>query len=378
MRHTYQPGRQVRRLLFDHREAQAMQKLTGKLSVAIGLALTLAASSLAAPSSLSVHMAAGADKSPAPLLICLDPQMAGNIPQTGQDLNNCGVSLVVARRQMEADKVLKLVQEHLKESNLNSGPIYWVCSTAKQVEQLGSGAEVLYVPSNSFEKQPVGHWKNLQIFVANESATAQSFEQTKNLTSLDRLDQGDLGRTNSPLQLAVRKTLVEWNPPAVIGYKGSRWVKSPNWGMRPCGEVVDTVVVHSTVINTMEGTIRAFQDDKVRRVSAHYCIDRDGSVVQMVDERLTSWHAGVSELEGKPGVNGFSIGIELINLNDGKDPYPPAQVQSLSKVIRDIRSRWRVPDSRIVSHALIARPIGRKNDPLGFDFDQLLHLINQP
>lgn len=186
----------------------------------------------------------------------------------------------------------------------------------------------------------------------------------------------DLTVTDSATQKAVRRFIIAHSRLPVQGLKGVPFVASPNWGVRPAETGIDTVVVHATVINTMEGTQRAFLDDKVRRVSAHYVIDRDGTIVQMVDERLTAWHAGVSELAGKTGVNDFSLGIELINLNDGVDPYPPAQVAALVRVIQDLRTRWDVPDERIVSHEFIARPVGRKSDPKGFDFPALFRLLN--
>ena len=186
---------------------------------------------------------------------------------------------------------------------------------------------------------------------------------------------GSLDADNSAAQKEVRRWVAVHQPLPVVGLPDTKFVASPNWGVRSLGDRVDTVVVHSTVINTLEGTERAFLDDKVRRVSAHYVVDRDGTTVQMVDERRTAWHAGVSELEGRTGVNDFSIGIELVNLNDGKDPYPEAQYQAVVRIVQDLRNRWDVPDSRIVSHAFIARPEGRKSDPVGFDFAKLIEML---
>ncbi len=93
-------------------------------------------------------------------------------------------------------------------------------------------------------------------------------------------------------------------------------------------------------------------------------------------ERCTAWHAGVSELDGRTGVNDFSVGIELVNLNDGKDPYPEAQYEAVKRILLDLRTRWEVPDERVVSHAAIARPVGRKSDPVGFDFEKLLKMVD--
>jgi N-acetylmuramoyl-L-alanine amidase len=47
--------------------------------------------------------------------------------------------------------------------------------------------------------------------------------------------------------------------------------------------------------------------------SAHVVIERDGTVVQMVDFNKRAWHAGASEWNGKSNCNAFSIGIEIVN-----------------------------------------------------------------
>jgi N-acetylmuramoyl-L-alanine amidase len=188
---------------------------------------------------------------------------------------------------------------------------------------------------------------------------------------------GSLTEDNSALQKEVRRWLAIQQPRQRLGLPDTKFVASPNWGVRSLGDKIDTLVVHSTVINTLEGTERAFFDDKERRVSAHYVVDRDGTTIQMVDERRAAWHAGVSELDGRTGVNDFSVGIELVNLNDGQDPYPEAQYEAVARIIKDLRTRWEVPDNHIVSHAAIARPVGRKSDPLGFDFDKLRKMLDQ-
>jgi N-acetyl-anhydromuramyl-L-alanine amidase AmpD len=50
----------------------------------------------------------------------------------------------------------------------------------------------------------------------------------------------------------------------------------------------------------------------------------------------------------------------------------------VAKIIRFVRVHYGIPDSRIVSHAQIALPPGRKSDPLGFDFERVRGLANQP
>jgi N-acetylmuramoyl-L-alanine amidase len=151
------------------------------------------------------------------------------------------------------------------------------------------------------------------------------------------------------------------------------YVPSPNCDNRPAGATVNCLVLHSTVEPTTEGTMGIFLST-VRRVSAHFVVGRDGRVVQMVPIERRAWHAGPSVLDGVPGLNDYSVGIEMVNLNDGKDPYTDAQVHAVAGILRFLRSRYVIPDSRVVSHASIALPAGRKSDPLGFDFARVCAL----
>jgi len=139
---------------------------------------------------------------------------------------------------------------------------------------------------------------------------------------------------------------------------------SPNCDARPEGVTIDTIVLHATVLNTIEEVIEKFADPH-SRVSAHYTIDRDGTLVCHVPERLRAWHAGESKMkDGRKGVNDFSIGIELVNLNDGKDPFPDAQIRALRQLLTAIVARH--PIRHIVTHYECADPPGRKSDPAGF------------
>lgn len=158
------------------------------------------------------------------------------------------------------------------------------------------------------------------------------------------------------------------NPWIDPGFCKVLYVQSPNNNVRPKGAVVDTVVVHSTVIPTLKSTTVAFTRE-ASQVSAHYTIGRDGSIVQNVSTFRRAWHAGTSEFEGHSNLNHTSIGIELVNLNDGKDPYPKAQTDALCMLIRTLKRRF--PLKYITSHEFIARPKGRKSDPLGFPWETL-------
>ncbi len=158
---------------------------------------------------------------------------------------------------------------------------------------------------------------------------------------------------------------VPWKDP---GFGKIIWVQSPNFDERPPDAVIDTVVVHATAGATLEGTTKWFCT-KESKVSAHFTIGKDGSIVQNLSTFQRAWHAGKSEFLGRENVNHFSIGIELVNLNDGKDPYPESQILALRYVIAAMKRRF--PLKYITSHEFIAQPKGRKSDPLGFSFEPL-------
>lgn len=159
------------------------------------------------------------------------------------------------------------------------------------------------------------------------------------------------------------------NPWYRPGFQKIIWVQSPNFGERPPGTVVDTVVIHSTADPSAESAATWFHTTK-SQVSAHYIIGRDGSIYQCVSTFKRAWHAGASrDFLDRRNLNNFSIGIELVNLDTGTDPYPVAQTTALKHLIEALE--YRFPLKYITSHAYIALPAGRKVDPNGFPWARL-------
>ncbi len=103
--------------------------------------------------------------------------------------------------------------------------------------------------------------------------------------------------------------------------------------------------------------------DPAAKVSAHYLIDEDGSVVALVAEPERAWHAGVSCWQGRARLNDCSIGIELVNPGHewGYRPFPEPQYAACIALCRAIVARWRIPPARVLGHSDIA-PM-RKEDP---------------
>lgn len=99
--------------------------------------------------------------------------------------------------------------------------------------------------------------------------------------------------------------------------------------------------------------------DPQAEVSAHYLIDQDGTVLQLVAEDQRAWHAGAGEWHGQRDINSRSIGIELDN--DGSGPFAEAQMQALEAILPQIMKRWQIPPSGVIGHSDMAP--GRKFDP---------------
>lgn len=145
--------------------------------------------------------------------------------------------------------------------------------------------------------------------------------------------------------------------------------QSPNSGERPLGALVNAVVLHATATDTGQEAVNTFLDPASKR-SSHFIIDRNGAIIEMVAPRRQAWHAGVSAMDGVPNLNDYSVGVEMVDRNDGQ-PYSDVQYAAAAALIRRLRVRYNIPDNRIVSHAAVALPPGRKSDPVGFDFTRL-------
>ncbi len=135
---------------------------------------------------------------------------------------------------------------------------------------------------------------------------------------------------------------------------------SPNFDARTAPP--DVVVLHYTGMQTGEAALARLRD-YAAEVSAHYLVEEDGRVFRLVPEERRAWHAGVSFWKGRQNLNGVSIGIEIVNPGHdfGYRPFPEAQVQAVTALVADIRTRWMVRDADIVGHSDVAPD--RKQDP---------------
>jgi N-acetylmuramoyl-L-alanine amidase len=146
-----------------------------------------------------------------------------------------------------------------------------------------------------------------------------------------------------------------------------RYQASPSHEQRAGGMSPRLLVLHYT--GMASGQIAAdWLCNPASRVSCHYLIDVDGTIIQMVDEDRRAWHAGTSNWHGEIDINSASIGIEIQNLghSGGCPEFPKSQMQRLAVLCLDIMKRHHMKPQDVVAHSDVAP--GRKIDP-GDAFD---------
>ena len=153
---------------------------------------------------------------------------------------------------------------------------------------------------------------------------------------------------------------------------------SPNCDARPENRAIELIVIHNISLppgvfdgdaaidlftNRLDWDAHPFyQSIRGLKVSAHFFIRRDGTLIQLVPCTLRAWHAGVSSWQGCERCNDFSIGIELEGTDDL--PFTDAQYATLAPLVRQLKQAYPIRD--VVGHSDIAA--GRKTDP-GPHFD---------
>ncbi len=148
---------------------------------------------------------------------------------------------------------------------------------------------------------------------------------------------------------------------------------SPNHDARPAATRIDLLVIHNISLPqgqfggphiaklfTNQLDLQAdpsFASLQGLKVSAHFLIRRDGSLMQFVSTLQRAWHAGLSDFEGRSRCNDYSIGIEL----EGSDfvAFETAQYNTLVTLTCCLQVQH--PLQAVCGHQHIAPQ--RKTDP---------------
>lgn len=134
------------------------------------------------------------------------------------------------------------------------------------------------------------------------------------------------------------------------------WVPSENFNAR----APQLIVLHYTEQDSVEQSLQTLRTaNSGGPVSAHYLIGADGHIYQLVSDLDRAWQAGSGRWGTITDLNSASLGIEIDN--DGKSPFPKAQIDSLIRLLGDLTTRWHIPRTQIIGHQDLA-PV-RKPDP---------------
>jgi N-acetyl-anhydromuramyl-L-alanine amidase AmpD len=116
------------------------------------------------------------------------------------------------------------------------------------------------------------------------------------------------------------------------------FIPSPNYSSRN-GACIDMIVLHCTTSASVEGTISWFLD-RSSQVSAHYIVDLNGDVYQMVRDEFSAWHAKAS--------NARSIGIEHVGAANGH--LTDAQSIASAQLVRWATSAYGISVANVLGH----------------------------
>jgi hypothetical protein len=117
-----------------------------------------------------------------------------------------------------------------------------------------------------------------------------------------------------------------------------QFIQSPNHSGRN-GARIDKIVLHCTE-SPLASTLAEFQKPDGRQVSAHYVIDRNGDIYQMVSDSDRSNHC--------MGANEGSIGIEHVGTET--DSLTAPQAAASAALIRWLLEQYHIPRTNIFGH----------------------------
>ena len=143
---------------------------------------------------------------------------------------------------------------------------------------------------------------------------------------------------------------------------GLKFIETPSPNFDDRSLPITMIVLHYTGMQDGASAIARLRDPEAK-VSSHYLVEEDGTVLRMVAEDKRAWHAGQSHWRDVDDVNSASVGIEIVNPGHefGYRPFPPEQVASVVQLVAEIKDRHEITRGNIVGHSDVA-PV-RKRDP---------------
>jgi hypothetical protein len=167
--------------------------------------------------------------------------------------------------------------------------------------------------------------------------------------------------------------------PALIPFPASRQAEMADYSLRHSGsrtaQLSPTVIVlHYTAGGTWSSTRSSFASDgpnlgELPNVCAHYVVDQDGTVYDLVPTTLRCRHT--------IGLNDVAIGIEMVQAAGSGPSWAdeqilerPAQVGAALALVRSLQAQYGISTGNVIGHAM-ANAAPQFHDLLGWRNDHV-------
>jgi N-acetyl-anhydromuramyl-L-alanine amidase AmpD len=155
--------------------------------------------------------------------------------------------------------------------------------------------------------------------------------------TVDKVEVAEDLRSKVTAKVTGNGIVVDWRP---------AWIASPNMGTRPKNAAISLILVHRTGTPLIGSPINMFT--RKDSTSAHYVIDTDGYVLNLVADTHRSFHAGYSWWNGRKDLNDVAIGIEIVN---GSGPFTDQQYTALFELLTRLMQEHSISRHGILAHS---------------------------
>ena len=151
------------------------------------------------------------------------------------------------------------------------------------------------------------------------------------------------------------------------------WVKCKEGFYTPANRsTINAIILHSTD-GRQGGDIPTLSGQTDRKVSVHWYTTISGDIYHFLQDKDIGFHVGAAI--NKKYTNSGTIGIEQEHF-DGLEKWPDALVKATALVVAYLRQKFgdTVP---VKSHAEVAFPQGRKQDPVEYPWKTLSKYVKE-
>ena len=127
-------------------------------------------------------------------------------------------------------------------------------------------------------------------------------------------------------------------------------------------EKIKFLVFHYTGMKSEKSAVKRLCN-KNSKVSCHYFIKKNGSIINLVPDKYISWHAGISNWKNLKLINKYSIGVEIHNPGHqhGYKEFNKKQINAIKHLSIKLAKKYKFKRKNFLGHSDISPD--RKKDP---------------